>query len=146
MPEMQSAAKPFVKLKWDECAVFLVQDVTYEAMDAGTIGLNEGVHDLFVMAMIRAMCSRPGALAKDYFDLAGLIETWARDGGENVMSVSALTLSREGVRVEVDDARGARPARRRAAAACNTTASLLVVRTLAHVMAQAAWTLAYVMA
>ena len=72
----------------------------------------------------------------DYFDLAGLIETWARDGGENVMSVSALTLSREGVRVEVDDARGARPARRRAAAACNTTASLLVVRTLAHVMAQ----------
>ena len=34
MPEMQSAAKPFVKHKWDERAVFLVQDVTYEAMDA----------------------------------------------------------------------------------------------------------------
>ena len=37
LPEMQSAAHPFVKPKWDERAYFLVQDALYERMDDAVI-------------------------------------------------------------------------------------------------------------
>jgi len=68
-PEMQSASHPFVKDKWDERAYFLVQDVLYEGMDDGHVSVNAGISDLAILAFIRATCSRPGALAKDWFVL-----------------------------------------------------------------------------
>ena len=34
-PEMQSAARPYVKPKWGEREYFLVQDCIFEAMDDG---------------------------------------------------------------------------------------------------------------
>ena len=37
LPEMQSAAKPFEKGKWDERGLFLVQDALYEDMDRNVI-------------------------------------------------------------------------------------------------------------
>ena len=89
---------PFVKDKWDERAYFLVQDVLYEGMDDGHVSVNAGISDLVILAFIRATCSRPGALSKDWFDMSGAIAKWARVGGENVMSVSALTFSRDGSR------------------------------------------------
>ena len=60
---------PFVKDKWDERAYFLVQDVLYEGMDDGHVSVNAGISDLAILAFIRATCSRPGALAKDWFVL-----------------------------------------------------------------------------
>ena len=94
---------PFVKDKWDERAYFLVQDVLYEGMDDGHVSVNAGVSDLAILAFIRATCSRPGALSKDWFDMSGAIAKWARVGGENVMSVSALTFSRDGFSIELPD-------------------------------------------
>ena len=86
---------PFVKKKWDECAYFLVQDMLYERIDDGLVSTNAGVTDLSTLAVIRATCSRSGAVAKDSFDLSGAIAKWARAGGDNVMSVGALTLMRD---------------------------------------------------
>jgi len=68
---------PFVKDKWDERAYFLVQDVLYEGMDDGHVSVNAGISDLAILAFIRATCSRPGALAKDWFDMSGAIAKWA---------------------------------------------------------------------
>ena len=62
-PELQSAAQPFVKPKWDETAYFGVQDDLFEGMDDGKISINQGLTDLAVFAVIRATCSRSGALA-----------------------------------------------------------------------------------
>ena len=53
----------------DERAYFLVQDVLYEGMDDGHVSVNAGISDLAILAFIRATCSRPGALAKDWFVL-----------------------------------------------------------------------------
>ena len=94
---------PFVKEKWDERAYFLVQDVLYEGMDDGHVSVNMGISDLATLAFIRATCSRPGALSKDEFDMSGAIAKWARGSGENVMSVSALTFSRDGFSIELPD-------------------------------------------
>ena len=69
---------PFVKDKWDERAYFLVQDVLYEGMDDGHVSVNAGISDLAILAFIRATCSRPGALSKDWFDMSGAIAKWAR--------------------------------------------------------------------
>ena len=101
-PEQLSAAKPFVKPKWDERAYFLVQDKIFEVMDAGSLSYNAGISDLSILAVIRATCSRSGALGKDQFDLSGVIAKWSRQG-ENVMSVEALTLMREGFMIELPD-------------------------------------------
>ena len=62
-----------------------------------------GISDLATLAFIRATCSRPGALSKDEFDMSGAIAKWARGSGENVMSVSALTFSRDGFSIELPD-------------------------------------------
>jgi hypothetical protein len=94
---------PFVKDKWDERAYFLVQDVLYEGMDDGHVSVNAGISDLAILAFIRATCSRPGALSKDEFDMSGAFAKWARVGGENVMSVSALTFSRDGFSIVLPD-------------------------------------------
>ena len=53
MPEMQSSAMPFVKEKWDETAVFLVQDELYQQIDTGKISVNEGVTRLVVAVVGR---------------------------------------------------------------------------------------------
>ena len=84
LPEMQSAAHPFVKPKWDERAYFMVQDALYGRMDDGVINYDVGSSDLLVLAVIRATCSRSGAVGKDAFDLSGAISKWSRDG-ENVI-------------------------------------------------------------
>ena len=94
---------PFVKKKWDERAYFLVQDTLYERMDDGFVSINVGLTDLGTLAVIRATCSRPSAVAKDFFDLSGAIAKWARSGGDNVMSVGALTLMRDGFTIELPD-------------------------------------------
>ena len=94
---------PFVKDKWDERAYFLVQDVLYEGMEDGHVSVNAGISDLAILAFIRATCSRPGALSKDWFDMSGAIAKWASVGGENVMSVSALTFSRDGFSIKLPD-------------------------------------------
>jgi hypothetical protein len=94
---------PFVKDKWDERAYFLVQDVLYEGMDDGHVSVNAGISDLAILAFIRATCSRPGALSKDWFDMSGAIAKWASVGGENVMSVSALMFSRDGFSIKLPD-------------------------------------------
>ena len=94
---------PFVKDKWDERAYFLVQDVLYEGMDDGHVSVNAGISDLAILAFIRATCSRPGALSKDWFDMSGAVAKWARVGGENVMSVSALTFSQDGFSIKLPD-------------------------------------------
>ena len=73
---------PFVKDKWDERAYFLVQDVLYEGMEDGHVSVNAGISDLAILAFIRATCSRPGALLKDWFDMSGAVAKWARVGGE----------------------------------------------------------------
>ena len=65
--------------------------------------MNMGISDLATLAFIRATCSRPGALSKDEFDMSGAIAKWARGSGENVMSVSALTFSRDGFSIELPD-------------------------------------------
>ena len=103
LPEMHSASTPFVKPKWDERTYHLVQDGLYEDMDSGAISVIEGLSDLTIMAMIRGTCSRPGALGKDQFDLSGAVAKWARVGGENVMSVAALTIAREGMKISWPD-------------------------------------------
>jgi len=93
LPEMQSAAHPFVKSKWDERAYFMVQDALYGQMDDGVINYDVGSSDLMVLAVIRATCSRPGAVGKDAFDLSGAISKWARDG-ENVMRCAPVCAPR----------------------------------------------------
>ena len=92
-----------MKPKWDERAYFMVQDKLLERMDDGLISWNEGVTDLAVLALIRATCSRSGALGKDPFDVSGAIAKWARVGGENVMNAAALTLAREGFKITLPD-------------------------------------------
>ena len=67
------------------------------------VSVNMGISDLATLAFIRATCSRPGALSKDEFDMSGAIAKWARGSGENVMSVSALTFSRDGFSIELPD-------------------------------------------
>ena len=96
-PEMQSAAKPFQKPKWDDRTYFLVQDGIYDRMDSGAVSINEGLSDLAVFALIRLTCSRPGALGKDQFDVSGAMAKWARHGGEHVMRCAVLR-AREHVR------------------------------------------------
>ena len=83
-PELQSAARPFVKPKWCERTYFLVQDGIFDRMDEGSVHLNQGCNDLSTLATIRLTCSRGGAVGKDQFDLSGVIAKWARDGGEHV--------------------------------------------------------------
>ena len=102
MPEQQSAAKPFVKPKWDETAYFGVQDDLYEGMDDGKLSINAGLSDLMVFAVIRATCSRSGALAKDEFDLSGALAKWSREG-DNVLNVADLLLAREGFELKWPD-------------------------------------------
>ena len=97
-PEQQSAAQPFVKPKWDETAYFGVQDDVFEGMDDGVLSINEGLSDLMVFAVIRATCSRSGAVAKDEFDVSGAIAKWSRKG-ENVLNVADLILGREGLEI-----------------------------------------------
>ena len=92
-----------MKPKWDERAYFMVQDKLIERMDDGLISWNEGVTDLAVLALIRATCSRPGALGKDAFDVSGAIAKWARVGGENVINAAALTLARQGFEMTLPD-------------------------------------------
>ena len=77
-PEQQSTTKPWVKPKWDEVACCLVQDAIYQGMDDGVLSLNAGASEFAVLALIRATCSRPGAVAKDAFDVSGAIGKWAR--------------------------------------------------------------------
>jgi hypothetical protein len=72
-------------------------------MDDGGISLNQGTTDLAVLALIRATCSRPGALGKDQYDVSGAIAKWARQGGENVLNVESLMISREGFTIELPD-------------------------------------------
>ena len=94
---------PYVKPKWDERTYFMVQDKILERIDDGLVSGNEGVSDLAVLALIRATCSRPGALGKDHFDVSGAIAKWARVGGSNVMDAGALTLAREGFEITLPD-------------------------------------------
>ena len=91
-PQAQSAAKPFVKDKWDENAVFTVQDNVYRQMDAHEVTVNKGLSDLMVLALVRATCQRSGSLSKDKVDLAGK-SVWGPEG-MNVLNVGDITFSR----------------------------------------------------
>jgi len=100
-PQAQSAAKPFVKDKWDENAVFTVQDNVYRQMDTHEVTVNKGLSDLMVLALVRATCQRSGSLSKDNVDLAGK-SVWGPEG-MNVLNVGDITFSREGMRITLPD-------------------------------------------
>ena len=102
-PEMKTSAKPFVKDKWDVNALKVVQDLTYAAMDAGQLSLNEGLTVLMVLAMLRLTCQRSGSMAKDVADIKGLT-VWKR-GGKNVLNVGDLTFDPEGLTITHKDGR-----------------------------------------
>ena len=59
---MLSSAKPYVKEKWTEEAVYQAQDAVYAKMDAQLETLHSGSLRLGVMALVRATCQRPGAM------------------------------------------------------------------------------------
>ena len=97
LPEMKTSAKPFVKEKCPEEAVFQAQDAVYEKMDAAEESLNSGLTRLAVMALVRATCQRPGAMGMDLFDLNGTT-IWGPEG-QNVLSVKDVQWSRTGMKI-----------------------------------------------
>ena len=89
------------KLRCDVWWVCL-QDHVFDQMDSGKITSTVGLTWLATLALIRATCSRPGAIGKDAWDLSGAISKWSREG-ENVLSVSDFTWAREGLNITMPD-------------------------------------------
>ena len=101
MPELKMSAKPFVKEKWEEEAVYQAQDAVYGKMDNGEEPLNSGLTRLVIMALTRATCQRPGSMGLDAFDCKDLT-VWGANGA-NVLSIKDLTISSEGMKITLPD-------------------------------------------